>query len=82
MVDKIKKYHLDSPSGVFTPLSRRDSTQPTASANPLSYHYAMLSSPIIIEMHEPSWPKWVKFGKVTKSGLNSNKQRNYEGKWI
>ena len=22
--------------------------------------------------------KWVRFGKITKSGLQSNKQRNYE----
>ena len=33
-VDKIKKYCQDSPSGVFTDLGRRDSTQPSASANP------------------------------------------------
>ena len=34
MVDKIKKYRRDSPSGVFTDLGRRDSSQPSASANP------------------------------------------------
>ena len=33
-VDKIKKYHRDSPSGVFTDLGLRDSSQPRASANP------------------------------------------------
>ena len=33
-VDKIKKYRRDCPSGVFTDLGRRDSPQPSASANP------------------------------------------------
>ena len=33
MVDKIKKYRRDSPSGVFAHLGRRDLPQPTASVN-------------------------------------------------
>ena len=34
MVDKIKKYRRDSPSGVFTDLGHWDLPQPTASVNP------------------------------------------------
>ena len=34
MVDKIKKYRRDSPSGVLTAFGRWDLPQPTASVNP------------------------------------------------
>ena len=36
----------------------------------------------LLKYHEPSWPKCIKFGKITKSGLKSNKQRNYKEKCI